>query len=156
MRALIAGDILYSAPAEAFHRAPLSEMMWFLWNDCGDNTKAKDLLASWKKKMQEIGAALKDRSSFAKDPKQFFETADQYLADFSGANGRYRYAKTLLLASRCNAMITMAPRYENTSMVLNMRGLHDNCKVPVYDLSLDGDFDESGWERLRSFLYYCG
>lgn len=53
-------------------------------------------------------------------------------------------------------MISMAPRYENTSMVLNMRGIHDNCRVPLYDLSLDGDFDESGWERLRSFLYYCG
>ena len=40
-------------------------------------------------------------------------------------------------------------------LVLNMRGLHANCKAPVYDLSLDGDFDEAGWEKLRSFLYYC-
>lgn len=142
--------------AETFHRAPLSEMMWFLWKDCGSNGKAKDLLASWKKKMMEIGVALNDRSSFAEEPEELFEVADKYLSDFSGANGRYRYAKMLLLAGRCNAMIHMSPRYENTSMVLNMRGLHDNCKVPVYNLSLDGDFDESGWERLRSFLYYCG
>ena len=40
----------------------------------------------------------------------------------------------------------MAPRYENTAMVLNMRGIHDHCQAPVYDLSLDGDFDEAGWE----------
>ena len=49
----------------------------------------------------------------------------------------------------------MAPRYENTAMILNMRGLHDHCQAPVYDLSLDGDFDEAGWDKLRSFLYYC-
>ena len=49
----------------------------------------------------------------------------------------------------------MAPRYENTAMVLNMRGIHDPIQAPVYDLSLDGDFDEAGWEKLRSFLYYC-
>lgn len=142
--------------AETFHRAPLSEMMWFLWKDCGSNGKAKDLLTFWRKRMIGIGEVLNDRSSFAEEPEELFEVADQYLSDFSGANGRYRYAKMLLLAGRCNAMIHMSPRYENTSMVLNMRGLHDNCKVPVYDLSLDGDFDESGWERLRSFLYYCG
>lgn len=142
--------------AETFHRAPLSEMIWFLWKDCGSNGKAKDLLSSWRKRMMEIGETLNDRSSFAEEPEELFGVADKYLSDFSGANGRYRYAKMLLLAGRCNAMIHMAPRYENTSMVLNMRGLHDNCKVPVYDLSLDGDFDESGWERLRSFLYYCG
>lgn len=33
--------------AETFHRAPLSEMIWFLWKDCGSNGKAKDLLSSW-------------------------------------------------------------------------------------------------------------
>lgn len=142
--------------AENFHRAPLAEMMWFLWKDCGSNGAAADLLKSWRKRMMEVGEALMERSSFCEEPEELFTAADKYLADFSGANGRYRYAKTVLLAKRCNAMIAMAPRYENTAMVLNMRGLHDNCPVPVYDLSLDGDFDESGWERLRSFLYYCG
>ena len=211
MRALVAGDILYSAPSEArddhfyrslgdwdsliqwaseigktsligrtlgvvgtpmsisslnegilekledeaenFQRAPLSEMMWFLWKDCGRGGAAAELLKNWRKRMMEVGEALMDRSSFC---EELFDVADKYLADFSGANGRCRYAKTILLAKRCNAMIAMAPRYENTAMVLNMRGLHDNCPVPVYDLSLDRDFDESGWERLRSFLYYCG
>ena len=49
--------------AETFHRAPLSEMMWFLWKDCGSNGKAKDLLEVWRKRLMEIGEALKDRSS---------------------------------------------------------------------------------------------
>lgn len=142
--------------AETFHRAPLSEMMWFLWKDCKCNEKVKNILDEWRVKMKKVGEALADRSSFAKETDELFEIADRYLADFSGANGRYRYAKQLLLAMNCNAIINMAPRYENTSMVMNMRGHHDNCKVPVYDLSLDGDFDEAGWERLRSFLYYCG
>ena len=30
--------------AETFRRAPLSEMMWFLWKDCGSNGKAAFLL----------------------------------------------------------------------------------------------------------------
>ena len=25
----------------------------------------------------------------------------------------------------------------------------------LFQLSLDGSWDEAGWSRLRSFLYYC-
>ena len=59
------------------------------------------------------------------------------------------------MGEKHSGILMMAPRYENTAMVLNMRGLHDHCQAPVYDLSLDGDFDEAGWEKLKSFLYYC-
>ena len=54
-------------------------------------------------------------------------SADQYLADYSGANGRYRYAKALEMGERSSGILMMAPRYENTAMVLNMRGVHDHC-----------------------------
>lgn len=140
---------------ENFLRTPLSEMLWFLWKDTRKEAKAEAFLKEWRRKLMELGEALGERSSFAEDPESLLETADQYLKDYSGANGRYRYAKALDLGSRTNAVLLMAPRYENTAMVLNMRGIHDHCPVPAYDLSLDGDFDESGWERLRSFLYYC-
>ena len=140
---------------ETFHRAPLSEMMWFLWKDNSNNSAMREFLAKWEKCMNEVHVTLNSRSSFEDDFNKLFEVANKYISNYSGANGRYRYAKAVLLSEKCNAIINMSPRYENTAMVLNMRNLHDNCKVPVYDLSLDGDFDESGWERLRSFLYYC-
>ena len=36
-----------------------------------------------------------------------------------------------------------------------VRGLRDACKAPLFQLSLDNDWDETAWSRLRSFLYYC-
>ena len=33
--------------------------------------------------------------------------------------------------------------------------LHDACSAPLFQLSLDNDWDETAWSRLRSFLYYC-
>lgn len=73
----------------------------------------------------------------------------------AGGNGRYRYAKAVELSGRTNAVLTLAPRYENTAMILDMRGLHDACSAPLFQLSLDNDWDETAWSRLRSFLYYC-
>lgn len=29
------------------------------------------------------------------------------------------------------------------------------CPDPLFQLSLDNDWDETAWSRLRSFLYYC-
>ena len=77
------------------------------------------------------------------------------LPNFAGGNGRYRYAKAVELSARVNAVLTLAPRYENAAMILNMRGLHDACHTPLFQLSLDNDWDETAWRRLRSFLYYC-
>ena len=142
--------------AENLVRNPLSEMMWFLWKDCSSGKKSEAFLKKWRMRLMELHEALMERSSFCHEPEELFTVADRYLPDYAGANGRYRYAKAILLGKRTDAIFQMAPRYENTAMVLNMRGIHENCPVPVYDLSLDGDFDESGWEKLRSFLYYCG
>ena len=137
------------------HRAPLSEMMLFLWKEASGNKNAAELFAKWEKQLQAIHERLGDRSSFSQNLDGLQKRADEYLSDYSGANGRYRYAKALELGEICSGILMMAPRYENTAMVLNMRGIHDHCQAPVYDLSLDGDFNEAGWEKLRSFLYYC-
>ena len=40
-------------------------------------------------------------------------------------------------------------------MTTYMRGLHDACRDPLFQISLDNDWDETAWSRLRSFLYYC-
>ena len=52
-------------------------------------------------------------------------------------------------------MLHCVPRYENTAVVLELSGLSEQCPAPLFELSLDGDWDESAWARLHSFLYYC-
>ena len=78
--------------------------------------------------------------------------ADRLLPGFSGANGRHRLAKGLELGGRCAGVLTMAPRYENTTAILEMTGALDG--VPHFHLAMDHDWDEAARSRLRSFLYY--
>lgn len=53
-----------------------------------------------------------------------------------------------VLGERCTVFI-------ETAMILDMRGLREACQAPLFQLSLDNDWDEAAWSRLRSFLYYC-
>lgn len=137
-------------------RAPLSEALWFLWKDNMDaNKPCAQWLEQMAQEMQTIGAELGTHSTFAQDTAALFETADTILPHFAGGNGRYRYAKAVELSGRADAVLTLAPRYENAATILDMRGLRDACKAPLFQLSLDNDWDETAWSRLRSFLYYC-
>ena len=137
-------------------RAPLSEALWFLWKDNMDaNKPCAKWLEQMAQEMQTIGAELGTHSAFAQDTAALFETADTILPHFAGGNGRYRYAKAVELSGRADAVLTLAPRYENAATILDMRGLRDACKAPLFQLSLDNDWDETAWSRLRSFLYYC-
>ena len=137
-------------------RAPLSEALWFLWKDNMDaNKPCAKWLEQMAQEMQTIGAELGAHSAFAQDTAALFETADTALPHFAGGNGRYRYAKAVELSGRADAVLTLAPRYENAAMILDMRGLRDACNAPLFQLSLDNDWDETAWSRLRSFLYYC-
>ena len=128
-------------------RMPLSEMLWFLWRD---NGKPADRTL-----LDEVSAAMGESSPFSRAPDRLFEVAEAHLDGFAGANGRYRYAKTLEMGEHAAAVLTLSPRYENTEMVLSLRDMAQNCPAPLFELSLDGDWDEAGWSRLRSFLYYC-
>lgn len=144
------------AEGEQVLRAPLSEALWFLWKDNLDENKpSAGWLDQMQRQMQTLGNELGAHSAFAEDAETLFLIADSALPNFSGGNGRYRYAKAVELSNRTNAVLTLAPRYENTAMILDMRGLHDACRAPVFQLSLDNDWDETAWSRLRSFLYYC-
>ena len=149
--------VLETLESEGEHilRAPLSEMLWFLWQDNMDaNEPVKEWLNRMVEAMQSLGHELGERSAFAENPRNLFESAEQALPHFAGGNGRYRYAKAVELSGRTQAVLTLAPRYENTAMILEMRGLKDACKAPLFELSLDNDWDETAWGRLRSFLYY--
>ena len=137
-------------------RAPLSEALWFLWKDNMDaNKPCAQWLEQMAQEMQTIGAELGTHSAFAQDTAALFETADTAMPHFAGGNARYRYAKAVELSGRADAVLTLAPRYENAAMILDMRGLRDACNAPLFQLSLDNDWDETAWSRLRSFLYYC-
>lgn len=144
------------AEGERVLRTPLSEALWFLWKDNLDENKpSAGWLDQMQRQMQTLGNELGAHSAFAEDAETLFLIADSALPNFSGGNGRYRYAKAVELSGRTNAVLTLAPRYENTAMILDMRGLHDACSAPLFQLSLDNDWDETAWSRLRSFLYYC-
>ena len=144
------------AEGEQVLRAPLSEALWFLWKDNLDENKpSAGWLDQMQRQMQTLGNELGAQSAFAEDAETLFLIADSALPNFSGGNGRYRYAKAVELSGRTNAVLTLAPRYENTAMILDMRGLHDACRAPLFQISLDNDWDETAWSRLRSFLYYC-
>ncbi len=134
-------------------RMPLGEMLWVLWRDNG--TAAPEQLERWKERLTQLARALGDAGAFSPDPEQLIAAADRGLADFAGNQGRYRYAKALELGAHADAVLHCVPRYENTAVVLELSGLSEQCPAPLFELSLDGDWDESAWARLRSFLYYC-
>ncbi len=147
-------------------RAPLVEYLYFLWkeNGCGEkkgkmltgHTQAltMEIMETIESHMKTIGNLLGRHNAFSDDIQGLSDTADAYLSDFAGGNGRYRFAKTLELAKRTNAMLTVAPRYENASIILQMRGLKQACEAPLYEVEVDHDWDESAWSKLRAFLYY--
>ena len=109
--------------------------------------------------MQKLSAgvdkALEGAGTFSKNFDELFNIAEDNLKGFQGADGRYRYSKTIQVSVGFSAVLELAPRYENTAMVLEMRGFMAKALCPVYNLSLDGDWDENSENRLNSFLYYC-
>ena len=137
-------------------RAPLSEAMLFLWQEYEEiNRNQKALLKTLSQRLLEISARLGDRTPFSADMNALHSATDDHLPRFAGGNGRYRWAKAMELGARTSAILTAAPRYENTATILELRGLEEACPAPMFSLSFDGDWDETAWSRLRSFLYYC-
>ena len=82
------------AEGEQVLRAPLSEALWFLWKDNLDENKpSAGWLDQMQRQMQTLGNELGAQSAFAEDAETLFLIADSALPNFSGGNGRYRYAK---------------------------------------------------------------
>ena len=132
-------------------RAPLTEQLWFLWKE---NHCNPPILSDMAARMKALGTALGRRNPYSSDLDELTRLADQALPNFSGGNGRYRFAKGLQMGRSSDAVLTLAPRYENTAMVMEMRGLTAQCPAPLYSILLDHDWDESAWSKLRSFLFY--
>lgn len=138
----------------AVMRAPLSEYLWFLWGDAAKEPEVRTLLDGMLPHMAELSETLGEHSPFASDMTALTAEADRTLPEFAGGNGRYRWAKTVDMAKRSHAVLTLAPRYENTAAIIDMRGIAYACEAPVFQIALDGDWDTASWSRLRSFLYY--
>ena len=136
-------------------RAPLSEAMWFLWRDSLRPGEKPETLEAPAVRMADLQRVLGKRSPFALDVRLLRREADNQLPRFAGANGRYRWTKAVELSGRCTAVLSLAPRYENTAAVLELRELSRSCRAPLFQIALDGDWDEASRSRLRSFLYYC-
>lgn len=136
-------------------RAPLAEALYFLWEDTPENKQNAEFLKACGQHIVRIGHSLGNRNAFALDHSALRSAADKALPAFNGANGRYRWAKTVLSVPRAAAVLEVSPRYENATLALEMRGIADASPVPLYEVELDGDWDETAWSRLRSFLHYC-
>ncbi len=133
-------------------RNPIAEQMLFLWIDNKmDDTVSKKYITI----LEKLSELLKENSIYSSNFKGLQEITNRELPMFSGGNGRYRYAKAIQMSEKVNAVLLLSPRYENTSMILEMRDIQNICKAPVYDIRLDHDFDENAWSKLKSFLYYC-
>ena len=143
---------LLEAGGDTVLRAPLSEYLWCLWKD---NEQDAAWLKEMAGRMTQLHSALGGRSPFAPDPEALTNPPDPLFAHFSGGNGRYRFMKSVGMGRSCAAVLLLEPRYENTSMILDMSGVGDACAAPLLQLSLDHDLDDAALSRLHSFLYYC-
>ena len=137
-------------------RAPLSEYMLFLWEENEDvRNGCADFLERCRHKIERLHAICGRSSSFSADPDRLHELADETIGDVNGANIRYRFAKAIRMGDENAAVISVAPRYENTALLMEMHGIRDHVKAPFTQAYFDGDWDEPAWERLLSFLHYC-
>ena len=108
-----------------------------------------DRYANW---MQQVSDALGAASPFSPDRAELRSLATDALGSFSGANGRYRYAKAVQAGRAADGVIVAASMYENTDIMLRLKGIPS--KAPLLHLAFDGALDQSIEDRLRSFLYY--
>lgn len=136
-------------------RAPLSEYLWFLWNDAAKKQEVRQQLDTMRQRIQSVSELLGGHSPFELNLAELTAEADRSLPGFAGGNGRYRWAKAVKMSQRSRAVLTLAPRYENTATAMDLRGITETCEAPLFQIALDGDWDAAAWSHLRSFLYYC-
>ena len=141
---------------ERILRAPLSEYLLFLWQE---NTTVAQACGPFFNEatglIEKIAENTGENSAFSSNQGRLHSLSDTALDRVSGGNVRYRFAKTVESGEHCDAVLSLAPRYENAAMVMEMRGLREKVKAPLYPVFFDGDWDETAWARLRSFLYYA-
>lgn len=142
--------------------APLSEYMWFVWRDYlsqqnnGKELEAHKELIRLSGYIQTISRILMDESTFERDLESLVQRADQHLGLYSGGNGRYRHAKVMGDLNDIKGIITVSSMYENTNTILNILSEDKNniSKIPVLNMTFDGNENEIDKSKIDSFTYY--
>ncbi|AOT73003.1 acyl-CoA dehydratase activase [Geosporobacter ferrireducens] len=143
--------------------APLSEYMWFVWRDYlsqkGNKKEiaAHNALNQFSGYIKEIAEIFVRDKFFEKDIESLVRNADKYLGFYSGGNGRYRIAKILGDLSYVEGVITVSSMYENTNTILNILSQDENkaLRLPVLNMTFDGNENEIDQSKIDSFTYYA-
>ncbi|WP_051569390.1 acyl-CoA dehydratase activase-related protein [Alkaliphilus transvaalensis] len=143
--------------------APLSEYMWFFWRDfLTQSGNKKDILGhnqltKLSNYIKRISNLLVSNNPFEGDLEMLIKRADQNLHLYAGGNGRYRYAKALGDFESVEGVITVSSMYENTNTILNILTQEENksSKIPVLNMSFDGNENEIDKSKIESFIYYA-
>lgn len=145
---------------------PLSEVMWFTWNEALTNAKRtkkrkeaslmEKRLNILKNRISRLESILKEQSPFEADLDSIVSSADSVMKYYAGGMGRYRIGKLLTVSQRVNGILNLSSLYENTTTVINIlyRGFEKKVSVPYLDLAFDGKQNKNDDIRLDSFMYY--
>lgn len=131
-------------------KMPLSEYLLYMWQKRAETKKEAEIVNDLIQKAISVHKALHSSSAFCDSFYKLKEVAEENVGSYTGGNGAYRFAKHKL--SKVDAMIDVAPMYENTQTILNL--LNHSTEVPLLSLNFEGTNDISSKEKLKSFLYY--
>ena len=149
----IASPILQRLEQDGYqlHRMPVTEYLLYLWKKTVDPKKTEQILQQCQDTLLKFSRALGSRSPFS---DTLFAKADANgpMGRFAGGNGSYRFEKLLQEKGRASGVLSIAPQYENTEIILGMQT--QLADIPIYHMEIGNRWENSDWERLRSFLYY--
>lgn len=142
--------------------APLSEYMWIFWKDFIDQNgkENRDMLtarlAMLRCYISEIHRCLSGNSPFEDNLCNLSMIADNTVGYYAGAFGRYRESKTLGETTGIDGIVTVSSLYENTGILLNVlhNGFGEGKRIPILNLTFDGNKNENDATRVESFLQY--
>lgn len=130
-----------------FVKMPFSEYLLFLWSLRAETDKEKEVIRKYQEQIHEIHLLLGEHSPFD-EISTLLSTAKDLLGDYNGANGAYRLAK--MAVNKADAVIDVAPMYENTQTILELTG--KNLNKPA----MFAHFEEiaNSIQKIEGFLYY--
>lgn len=131
-------------------KMPLSEYLLYMWQKRAETKEETEIVDDLIQKAVSIHKELRFSSAFCEDFYKLKEVAEANIGSYTGGNGAYRFAKHKL--SKVDAIIDVAPMYENTQTILNL--FNNKTNVPLLSLNFEGTNDINTKEKLNSFLYY--
>jgi predicted CoA-substrate-specific enzyme activase len=141
--------------------APLSECLWFTWNDLllqrdAGTERGRKQLSALRTAWNAVSSRLPNRGPFAEDLSALTAVADSELGFYAGAFGRYRYAKTRRPPANCAGVLTFASTYENTDVALGVLLRSKSNGMPILNLTFDGNANDRTAKMLDAFLRCLG